>query len=234
LRARVHASEGGNRELKGVVMEGSMPLLGDRFPEMTVRTTHGKLSLPGDMGGKWYILFSHPADFTPVCTTEFVAFQKRYGEFKALNCELIGLSIDQVFSHMKWIEWIHEKLDVEISFPLIADDMGEVAKSLGLVHPGKGTNTVRGVFIVDARGVLRASLSYPQELGRNTEEILRMVQGLQISDRNGAAIPANWPRNEIVGSDLMVPPALDEATARQRLQQYECLDWWFCHKKMGE
>jgi peroxiredoxin 2/4 len=215
-------------------MEGSMPLLGDRFPEMTVRTTHGKLSLPGDMGGKWYILFSHPADFTPVCTTEFVAFQKRYGEFKALNCELIGLSIDQVFSHMKWIEWIREKLDVEISFPLIADDMGEAAKSLGLVHPGKGTNTVRGVFIVDARGVLRASLSYPQELGRNTEEILRMVQGLQISDRNGAAIPANWPRNEIVGSDLMVPPALDEATARQRLQQYECLDWWFCHRKMGE
>jgi peroxiredoxin (alkyl hydroperoxide reductase subunit C) len=215
-------------------MEGCMPLLGDRFPEMSVRTTHGAMSLPQDMGGKWFILFSHLADFSPVCTTVFVAFQKRYGEFKSLNCELIGLSIDQVYSHLKWIEWIREKLNVEIKFPLIADDMGEVARSLGLVHPGKGTNTVRGVFVVDARGVLRAMLFYPQELGRNMEEILRMVQGLQISDRNGLAIPANWPRNEIIGGDLIIPPPTDEVTARQRLQQYECLDWWFCHKKMGE
>lgn len=211
-----------------------MPLLGEKFPDIGVKTTHGAMKLPQDMGGKWFILFSHPADFTPVCTTEFVAFQKRYGEFRSLNCELIGLSIDQVYSHLKWLDWIREKLGVEIKFPLIADDMGEVATRLGLVHPGKGTNTVRGVFVVDPRGVLRAMLFYPQELGRNMEEILRMVQGLQIADRNGVAIPANWPRNEIIGGNLIIPPAADEETARQRLQQYECLDWWFCHKKMGD
>jgi len=215
-------------------MEGRMPLLGDRFPDISVKTTQGHLDLPRDMGGKWFILFSHPADFTPVCTTEFVAFQKRYGEFRSLNCELIGLSIDQVFSHMKWFEWIREKLGVEIKFPLIADDMGEVARGLGLIHPGKGTNTVRGVFVVDARGILRAMLFYPQELGRNMEEILRIIQGLQIADKNGVAIPANWPRNEIIGGNLIIPPPQDEATARQRLQQQDCFDWWFCHKKMGE
>ncbi|MEM2265626.1 MAG: peroxiredoxin, partial [Candidatus Hadarchaeales archaeon] len=128
-----------------------IPLLGDRFPEMRVRTTHGEKLLPNDYAGKWFVLFSHPADFTPVCTTEFVAFQKRYERFKALNCELIGLSVDQVFSHLKWMEWIREKLGVEIQFPIIADT-GAVAEKLGLIHPGKGTNTVRAVFVVDAEG----------------------------------------------------------------------------------
>jgi peroxiredoxin (alkyl hydroperoxide reductase subunit C) len=215
-------------------MESRMPLLGDRFPQMDVKTTQGRLKLPEDMGGRWFILFSHPADFTPVCTTEFVAFQKRYGEFRSLNCELIGLSIDQVYSHLKWLEWIREKLGVEIRFPLIADDMGEVAQNLGLIHRGKGTNTVRGVFIVDPKGNVRAELFYPQELGRNMDEVLRMVQGLQISDKNGVAIPANWPRNELIGGNVIVPPASDEATARERPRQYECYDWWFCHRKMGE
>jgi peroxiredoxin (alkyl hydroperoxide reductase subunit C) len=118
----------------------SMPLLGDTFPEMTVQTTRGIMELPKALSGKWFVLFSHPADFTPVCTTEFVAFQKRYDKFKALNCELIGLSVDQVFSHMKWEEWIKERLNVEIQFPIIADT-GKVAQTLGLIHPGKGTNT---------------------------------------------------------------------------------------------
>ena len=132
-------------------MERRMPLLGDKFPEIEVQTTHGKMKLPTAFGGRWFVLFSHPADFTPVCTTEFVAFQKRYDEFKKLNCELVGLSIDQVFSHMKWIEWIKENLNIEIKFPIIADDTGKVSNLLGLIHPGKGTNTVRAVFIVDPK-----------------------------------------------------------------------------------
>lgn len=215
-------------------MDSSMPMLGERFPQFEARTTQGRLSLPGDLAGRWFVLFSHPADFTPVCTTEFVAFQKRYGEFRSLGCELVGLSIDQVWSHLKWLEWIREKTGVEIRFPVIADDMGEIARALSLVHPGKGTNSVRGVFVVDPRGILRAMVFYPQELGRNTEEILRMVQGLQISDKNGVSIPANWPRNEMIGGNVIVPRPQDEAAARERPRQYECLDWWFCHRRMGE
>ncbi len=211
-----------------------MLLLGERFPELKVRTTHGPMTLPNDLAGKWFILFSHPADFTPVCTTEFVAFQKRWGEFRSLNCDLVGLSIDQVYSHLKWLEWIREKLSVDIRFPVIADDMGEVSEALGLVHRGKDTNTVRGVFVVDPKGFLRAMLFYPQELGRNMDEILRMIQGLQLSDKYNVAIPANWPRNELIGGNLIVPPPTDEAGARDRPRQYECFDWWFCHRKMGE
>ena len=213
-------------------MEGSMPLIGDKFPEMEVQTTHGKKQLPGVFKEKWFILFSHPADFTPVCTTEFVAFQKRYEQFRELNCELIGLSVDQVFSHIKWGEWIKENLDVEITFPIIADT-GKVAATLGLIHPGKGTNTVRAVFIVDPNGIMRAMLYYPQELGRNMDEILRMVKGFQISDREGVAMPANWPDNELVGDNVIIPPASDVETAEGRLSShdFECYDWWFCHRK---
>ena len=212
--------------------EDRMPLLGDKFPEMEVQTTHGRLKLPDAYKGKWFVLFSHPADFTPVCTTEFVAFQKRYDEFKKLNCELIGLSIDQVFSHIKWVEWIKEKLGVEIQFPIIADDTGRVACRLGLIHPGKGTNTVRAVFIVDPDGVIRAIFYYPQELGRNMDEILRIVKGFQISDKEGVAIPANWPNNELIGDEVIIPPAADVKTAAERPKQYTCYDWWFCHKKL--
>ncbi len=212
--------------------EARMPLLGDKFPEIEVQTTHGKIKLPDHYKGKWFILFSHPADFTPVCTTEFVAFQKRYEEFKKLNTELIGLSIDQVFSHIKWVEWIKEKLGVEIQFPIIADDTGRVAQRLGLIHPGKGTNTVRAVFVVDPEGTIRAILYYPQELGRNMDEILRMIKGFQVSDREDVAIPANWPNNELIGDEVIIPPASDVKTAEERLKQYECYDWWFCHKKL--
>jgi len=209
-----------------------MPLIGEEFPELEVQTTHGRLELPRAFKGKWFILFSHPADFTPVCTTEFVAFQKRYEEFKKLNTELIGLSIDQVFSHIKWIEWIKEKLGVEIQFPIIADDTGKVAQRLGLIHPGKGTNTVRAVFIVDPKGIIRAILYYPQELGRNMDEILRMVRGFQVADKHGVAIPANWPENELIKDEVIIPPAADVATAAKRTKEYECYDWWFCHKKL--
>jgi peroxiredoxin (alkyl hydroperoxide reductase subunit C) len=209
-----------------------MPLIGDKFPEMTVQTTHGKMSLPGDMKGKWFVLFSHPADYTPVCTTEFVAFQKRYDKFREYNTELIGLSIDQVFSHIKWTQWIKEELGVKIEFPIIADDRGQVAERLGMVHPGKGTNTVRAVFIVDDKGFLRLMLYYPQEVGRNMDEILRIVEALQKSDENRVAIPAGWPNNELIEDSVIIPPATDEETAEKRKDEYDCYDWWFCHKKL--
>jgi peroxiredoxin (alkyl hydroperoxide reductase subunit C) len=213
-------------------MEHSFPLIGSKFPEMKVTTTHGEIDLPGDMAGKWFVLFSHPADYTPVCTTEFVAFQKRFDDFKALNCELIGLSIDQVFSHIKWVDWIKETLDVEIQFPIIADDMGLVAQKMGMIHPGKGSNTVRAVFIADDKGIIRIIFYYPQELGRNMDELLRAVKGMQISDANGVAIPAGWPDNELIGDGVIIPPAKDIKTAREREKQYENFDWWFCHKKL--
>lgn len=212
-------------------MEISMPLLGDKFPEFEVQTTHGKIRLPDNFSGKWFVLFSHPADFTPVCTTEFVAFQKRYNKFKELNCELIGLSVDQVFSHIKWTEWIKENLDTEIEFPIIADT-GGVAESLGLIHPGKGSNTVRAVFIVDPKATIRTILYYPQELGRNMDEILRIIKGFQVSDKNNVAIPANWPDNEIIGDEVIIPPATDEQTAKERMEKYDCFDWWLCHRKL--
>ncbi len=213
-------------------MESGIPLLGSKFPEMKVVTTHGPMNLPGDMAGKWFLLFSHPADFTPVCTTEFVAFQKRFKDFKELGCELIGLSIDQVFSHIKWVEWIGDNLGEQIEFPVIADDMGQVAAKLGMVHPGKGTNTVRAVFIVDPEGILRIMFYYPQELGRNIDELLRAVKGMQTSDAYGVAIPAGWPDNELIGDSVIVPPAKDVATAKERTGTTDCFDWWFCHKKL--
>ncbi|AFG35858.1 MAG: peroxiredoxin [Fervidobacterium pennivorans] len=208
------------------------PLIGDKVPEFTAKTTHGVINFPKDYEGKWVVLFSHPADFTPVCTTEFVAFQKRYEEFKKLNTELIGLSIDQVFSHIKWVQWIKEKLGIEIQFPIIADDRGQISELFGMIHPGKGTNTVRAVFIIDPKGILRAMLYYPQELGRNMDEILRMVKGLQVNDEHGVALPANWPNNELIGDEVIIPPATDCQTAAKRPQEYDCYDWWFCHKKL--
>jgi peroxiredoxin (alkyl hydroperoxide reductase subunit C) len=212
-------------------MEGNMPLIGDTFPSFEVQTTQGRMTLPDQFEGKWFILFSHPADFTPVCTTEFVAFQKRMDQFKDLDCEIIGLSVDQVFSHIKWVQWIKENLDTEITFPIIADT-GNVANLLGLIHPGKGSNTVRAVFIVDPKGIIRAILYYPQELGRNMDEILRMVRGFRVSDENKVAIPANWPENELVKDEVIIPPATDIKTAEERVKQYECYDWWLCHKKL--
>ena len=208
----------------------NMPLLGDKFPDLNVQTTHGPMNIPDDLKGKWFVLFSHPADFTPVCTTEFVAFQKRYGEFEKLDCQLIGMSIDQVFSHIKWVQWIKEELDVTIQFPIVAAN-DSVALKLGMLHPGKGTNTVRAVFIVDPKGKVRLIMYYPQEVGRNMDEVVRAVKALQISDKQGA-VPAGWPDNELIGSHIIVPPATDEKTAEQRVKDYENFDWWFCHKPL--
>jgi len=216
--------------------EEGMPLIGDKFPEMTVNTTYGEKKLPDEFEGKWFILFSHPGDFTPVCTTEFYAFQKRYDKFRELNTELIGLSIDQVHSHLKWAEWIEDELGEEIEFPIIADGQGRVANRLGLVHHTGGTATVRAVFIVDPQATIRAILYYPAELGRNMDEFIRMIKGFQKADEEGVAIPANWPENELVGDDVIMPPAGSEQEIKKRKEQedkgeIECYDWWLCHKK---
>jgi peroxiredoxin (alkyl hydroperoxide reductase subunit C) len=208
-----------------------MPLIGDPFPAIEVQTTHGKMKIPEAFNGKWLVLFSHPADFTPVCTTEFYSFQKHYDDFQKLNCDLLGLSIDQIYAHMKWVEWIKNNLKTEIKFPIIADN-GDVAKRLGMIHPAKGTNTIRAVFIIDPKGTVRAILYYPQELGRNMDEILRMVKGLQVVSDKGVAMPANWPANELIGDHVIIPPPTDEKAARERQEKYDCYDWWFCHTKL--
>lgn len=208
----------------------SFPLIGDKLPEMKVQTTHGIRNIPSDYRGKWLVLFSHPADFTPVCTTEFIAFAKRKERFDLLNTELLGLSIDQVFSHIKWDEWIKDNMDVQIPFPIIADAAGDVAAKMGMVHPGKGSTTVRAVFIIDPEGAIRLILYYPQEIGRNMDEILRSLKALQVSDKEKVALPANWPDNEILKDRVIIPPATDVEAAKKRKEKYECFDWWFCHK----
>ncbi len=210
----------------------NMPLLGDDFPQMDVVTTQGPMSLPGDLKGSWFVLFSHPADFTPVCTTEFVGFQRKMKEFEALGVKLIGMSVDQVFSHIKWIEWIKEKLDVEITFPVVAAN-DTIANKLGMLHPGKGTNTVRAVFIVDPDSKVRLVLYYPQEIGRNMDEVVRAVKALKVSDENGVATPANWPENELIKDKVIIPPASNQKDAAERLNKYEGYDWWFCYKPLN-
>lgn len=212
----------------------SFPLIGDQFPEMEVHSTHGRLSFPQDLMGKWTVLFSHPGDFTPVCTTEFVAFAKMAPDFKKINTQLIGLSIDQVFSHIKWTEWINDKLGVKIPFPIIADSMGRVGKSLGMIHEKKGSDTVRAVFVIDDQAIIRLILYYPQEVGRNMEEILRVVKALQFSTANKVAMPANWPNNDFLGDHVIIPPAKSEAEAEKRRGKKDCFDWWFCHTKVKE
>ncbi|MCT4612953.1 MAG: peroxiredoxin [Clostridia bacterium] len=217
--------------------ESKLPLLGDEFPKMEVKTTHGNRVLPDDYKGKWFVLFSHPGDFTPVCTTEFVAFSQRADEFKKLNAELIGLSVDQVFSHIKWVEWINENTDVKVPFPVIADELGIVAKTLGMLHPGKGTNTVRAVFIVDPKGKLRLMMYYPQEVGRSVDEVLRSLNALQVSDKHGVAAPENYPNNAWLGDKVIVPPAGTEELAEKRKKQaekgeLEYKDWWFTYKSL--
>ncbi|HHV93329.1 MAG TPA: peroxiredoxin [Firmicutes bacterium] len=218
-------------------MSQGLPLLGDRFPELEVVTTQGIKKLPDDYAGRWFVLFSHPADFTPVCTTEFIAFERLRDQFEALNCSLIGLSVDQVQSHIKWIEWIKEKRGVDIQFPVIADDLGKVSSALGMIHPGKGTNTVRSVFIVDDKGVIRLILYYPQEIGRNMDEILRALKALQTHEQHKVALPANWPNNQDIGDKVIIPPANNVKDAQARLEdakagKFECWDWWFCYKNL--
>ena len=213
--------------------EFGIPLIGDKAPEFKAQTTKGPVNFPKDYEGKWVVFFSHPGDFTPVCTTEFVSFAKNYDKFKEMNADLLGLSVDQVFSHMKWTEWIKEKLETEIPFPIVADNTGSIGRLYGMLQPeAKGAQTVRAVFVIDPKGVIRAIIYYPLSIGRNIEEILRLLKALQISDREGVALPANWPKNEIIGDGVIVPPATNESDAKERLKSYDCFDWWFCHKKL--
>ncbi len=211
-------------------MENKMPLIGEKFPEMEVVTTQGIKKLPDDYKGKWFMLFSHPGDFTPVCTTECFSFAQRSDEFQELNTELIGLSVDSKISHMEWINWIHDNLKIDVKFPIIADPMGNVAKSLGMIHAESATSTVRAVFIVDDKSTVRAILYYPLEIGRNVSEILRMIKALQMVDKFKVATPANWPDNEIIGNSFINPPPATMADIPERMKKYKGYAWWLTYR----
>lgn len=206
----------------------SLPRLNERAPDFDAPTTQGRKTLK-DYEGKWLVLFSHPADFTPVCTTEFIAFAKAADKFGELNTELLGLSIDSHYSHIAWERNIEEKFGVTIPFPIIADLSMEVARSYGMVHPGASdTSAVRATFVIDPQGVLRAMLYYPMTNGRSVNEILRLVKSLQTSSEYGVATPENWQPGELV---IVPPPATaDEAAERVNSDEYECTDWYFCKK----
>jgi len=204
--------------------------LGEVVPDFEAVTTHGKIKL-SDFKGKWVVLFSHPADFTPVCTTEFVAFAEIHEELVKRNVQLIGLSIDSVFSHIAWVRRIKEKLGVNIPFPVIADIDMKVANLFGMIHPGESsTATVRCVFVIDPEMKLRAMIYYPLNVGRNMAEILRLIDALQTADKHKVALPANW----CPGDAVIVPPPHTQEAAAKRLQEgYECVDWFLCKKKLS-
>jgi peroxiredoxin (alkyl hydroperoxide reductase subunit C) len=207
-----------------------LPRLGSPAPQFEAVTTHGTLKLE-DFKGSWLVMFSHPADFTPVCTTEFVAFAKIHPKLRELNCELMGLSIDSVYSHIAWMRNIEEKLGQKITFPVIADLDRQVATLYGMVMPGESkTETSRCVFIIDDKQILRAMIYYPLTTGRNMDEILRVIQALQTSDKHGVATPANWHP----GDKVIVPPAKTQEMAEQRMtdKTVECKDWYFCMREL--
>lgn len=207
----------------------TMPRINEPAPAFDAPTTHGNKTLE-DYKGKWLILFSHPADFTPVCTTEFMGFSSYYDEFQALNTELLGLSIDSHYSHIAWIRNIKEKFGVDIQFPIIADLSMEVAKAYGMIHPGAAdTSAVRATFVIDPEGVMRAMVYYPMTNGRSIAEFVRLVKALQTSDANGVATPENWQP----GEKVIVPPPASTDAAQERVEAgYECTDWYFCKKDL--
>jgi peroxiredoxin (alkyl hydroperoxide reductase subunit C) len=207
-----------------------LPRLGSPAPQFEAVTTQGTLKLE-DFRGTWLVMFSHPADFTPVCTTEFVGFAKIHSKLRELNCELMGLSIDSVYSHIAWIRNIEEKLNQKITFPVIADLDRKVASLYGMIMPGESkTETSRCVFIIDDKQVLRAMIYYPLSTGRNMDEIMRVIQALQTSDKHGVATPANWRP----GDKVIVPPPNTQEVAEQRTKDgaVECKDWYFCMKDL--
>jgi len=210
-------------------MSTSLPRLNEPAPEFEAVTTHGVVRL-SDFRDSWLVLFSHPADFTPVCTTEFVAFAEIYPELQKRKVELLGLSIDSVYSHIAWMRNIEERMKVQIPFPIIADLNKEVATLYGMIMPGESkTETSRCVFIIDPKGILRAMIYYPMALGRNMQEILRVIDGLQTADEHGVAVPANWKK----GDKVIVPaPKTMEAAAERVGQGYECVDWYLCKKSL--
>jgi 1-Cys peroxiredoxin (EC 1.11.1.15) len=204
-----------------------MPGLNQPAPEFVAKTTHGPKKL-SDYKGKWLVLFSHPADFTPVCTTEFMAFAQRAEDFKKVGCELLGLSIDSVHAHIAWIRNIKEKFGVDVPFPVIADLDMKVAHAYGMIQPGASdTSAVRATFIIDDKGVMRAMVYYPMTNGRSIDEILRLVTALQTSDAKGVATPEGWKPGDKV---IVPPPATVEAAEKRIGEGYECSDWYFCKK----
>ncbi len=210
----------------------TLPRLNEPAPAFTAPTTHGKKSLE-DYRGRWVVLFSHPADFTPVCTTEFMGFAKAWPEFQSLNCDLLGLSIDSTFSHVAWARNIEEKFGVEIPFPIIDDLSMEVAAAYGMIMPGASdTSTVRTTFFIDPEGILRAMIYYPMSNGRSIDEFLRLIKAMQTSDKHKIATPEGWQP----GDDVIVPPPLtaEEAKERMKSDEYDCKDWYFCTRKPFE
>ncbi len=217
----------------------SMPRIGEKAPEFTAETTQGKINFPADYKGKWVILFSHPADFTPICTSEFMTFGKMQDEFEALNCQLVGLSIDGLSSHIAWLRTIKERIqyngmkNIDIQFPLIEDIKMDVANKYGMIQPGQSdTKAVRAVFYIDPNGIIRAVVYYPLNLGRNFDEIKRALIGLQTADKFKVALPADWRP----GDEVVVPAPGSMKDANKRMEQIEdgmtCYDWFFCTKKL--
>ncbi|MDC7127052.1 MAG: peroxiredoxin [Spirochaetales bacterium] len=191
----------------------SLPALGEKFPHLEVSTSQGAKVLPEDYNGKWFVLFSHPGDFTPVCTTEFESFAMHEKEFHDLNCELIGLSLDSVEEHKNWISWINENAPAPINYPVIGDESAiEVANTLGMVHSALGNASIRAVFIVDDKGFLRLMMYYPMVIGRNISEIVRSVKALQIFDKEKVLLPADYPNNKWLGDSkaLLISPQNEE------------------------
>lgn len=214
-----------------------MPLIGELAPAFTAVTTQGMINFPNDYKGKWVILFSHPADFTPVCTTEFMTFASMMDEFKALNTELVGLSVDSLYAHIAWLrrigelEWKGMK-NLNVTFPLIEDIKMEVANKYGMIQPGQSnTQAVRAVFVVDPKGIIRTILYYPLSMGRNFDEIKRIILALQKADEDGIATPADWRP----GDDVIIPTPGSCGTARERMESQDkdmyCLDWFMCFKR---
>ncbi|MHB1589147.1 MAG: peroxiredoxin, partial [Metallibacterium scheffleri] len=205
----------------------TLPRLNEPAPNFDSKTTFGPKKL-SDYKGKWLVLFSHPADFTPVCTTEFMAFAKAYPEFQKLNCELLGLSIDSNYAHIAWARAIKEKFGIEIPFPIIEDLSMRVANAYGMIQPGASdTSAVRATFIIDDKGVLRAMVYYPMSNGRSIPEFLRLVAALQTSDKHGVATPEGWQPGDKV---IVPPPQTQQAADTRGSEGYECSDWYFCKK----
>lgn len=208
----------------------AMPRINEPAPDFTAQTTHGPRSL-ADYKGKWLVLFSHPADFTPVCTTEFIAFAQAADQFRALDTELLGLSIDSIYSHLAWVQNIEEKFGVEISFPIIEDLAMNVARAYGMIHPGASdTSAVRATFVIDDQGLLRAMVYYPMTNGRSVAEILRLVKSLRHSLANGVATPEGWQPGEQV---LVGAPKTVEELKKRLGEGLETTDWYFSKKPLA-
>ncbi len=222
-------------------MEGNeyfrMPLIGDQAPSFTAITTQGEVNFPADYKGSWVIFFSHPADFTPVCTTEFMTFAKMQKEFDRLNTKLLGLSVDSLYAHIAWLRKIKEikfkdMENLEVTFPLIEDIKMDISKQYGMIQPGQSsTQAVRAVFVVDPEGKVRTILYYPLSTGRNFDELKRIILALQKADKDGVATPADWRP----GDDVIIPTAGSCGVAQDRMQSQGgdtyCLDWFMCFKK---